>query len=93
MPKKSMEKIVWGLLDKHPDMTAYGIAMKYGMTASCVYRHKKTWEENKSKAEPSVHQLTVPHRYKASDIRLGVVGGFALGVIFTITAASVAGVL
>jgi len=88
MPKKSMETIVWGLLDKHPDMTAYGIAMKYGMTASCVYRHKKTWEENKLK-----QQSTVPNHYKASDIRLGVVGGFVLGIIFTIAAASVAGVL
>lgn len=93
MPKRSMEKVVWELLDMHPKMTPYKISKKYGIATSCVYRHKKTWEENKSKAEPSVPQLTVPHRYKASDIRLGVVGGFALGVIFTITAASVAGVL
>jgi|GEM_PF-4503696 hypothetical protein len=88
MRKRSMEKVVWELLDMHPNMTPYKISKKYGIATSCVYRHKKTWEENKSK-----QQLTVPNHYKASDIRLGVVGGFVLGIIFTITAASVAGVL
>lgn len=37
--------------------------------------------------------LTVSQRYKESDVRLAVISGFALGIIFTITAAAVAGVI
>ena len=90
--KKVNQELLFDMFDRHPDATIGQLMKMSGLSTTTLYRHRAEWNKAKLIAEAKP-RLTVPHRYKESTVRLAVLGGFVVGVIFTITAAYVAGVL
>lgn len=108
MKGKPVDKLaLFMLFDNKPDARVRELMQITGFSSSTLYRYRSEWyaERNKAKHEEAAMsrklleqgnkpkpKLTVPYRYKESDVRLAVISGFTLGIIFTITAAAVAGV-
>ena len=80
---------LYEVFEANAEATLKELAKLTKLSEAALSKHRRVWI-SKQKPRP---QLTVPHRYKESTVRLAVLGGFVVGAIFTITAAYVAGVL
>lgn len=80
---------LYQVFEKNADASLAELAKLTNLSTAAMSVHRRKWVESK-KPKPN---LTVPQRYKESDVRIAVISGFALGIIFTITAAAVAGVI
>lgn len=109
MRGKPVDKLaLFMLFDNKPQARVRELMQITGFSSSTLYRYRNEWysERNQAKSEEAAMseqllkqgnkpkpKLTVPQRYKESDVRFAVVSGCVLGIIFTITAAAVAGVI
>jgi hypothetical protein len=80
---------LYQVFEKNADATLAELAKLTNLSAATMSVHRREWQASK-KPKP---QLTVPQRYKESDVRFAVVSGCVLGIILTITAAAFIGVI
>lgn len=106
-PKGMAKGIVAKAMTAHPTWNAKQISENYPVGQSTAHKYMKLIRDQSEWMADLTENLLTPEetqemlagsyettrQYKESDLRIGVVSGFALGVVLTITAAAFMGAI